>query len=114
MGQDRQVVRRICEAMPGAELSDPWVGGHDAWKVGGRLFALIGSMDTGVSVKCADPETAQLLIDLGQAERAPYLHRSWVLIPWDRVAEDELRHRIDTSYRLIREKLPKKVRATLG
>jgi predicted DNA-binding protein (MmcQ/YjbR family) len=114
MGQDRQMVRAICATLPGAELSDPWGGGHDAWKVGGKLFALIGTMDTGVSVKCADVEPAQLLIDLGRAERAPYLHRSWVLIPWNRVEDDELRDRIVASYRLIRDKLPKKVQAALG
>ena len=113
MGQNRQTVRAICEALPGAEVSDPWGGGHDAWKVGGKLFATVGTMDTGVSVKCADVESAELLIDLGHAERAPYFHRSWVLIPWDRVADDELRDRIDASYRLIRARLPKKVQAAL-
>ncbi len=107
------MVRAICAGLPGAELTDPWGGGHDAWKVGGKLFALIGTMNTGVSVKCADVESAQLLVDLGRAERAPYLHRSWVLIPWDRVEDDELRDRVVTSYRLIREKLPKKRQAAL-
>jgi predicted DNA-binding protein (MmcQ/YjbR family) len=114
MGQDREMVRRICAALPGAEVSDPWGGGHDAWKVGGKLFAVIGSMDTGVSVKCADGEAAQLLIDLGRADRAPYFHRSWVLVPWDRVPDEELRDRLLASYRTIRDGLPKKVRATLG
>ncbi len=114
MGQDRQMVSAICAGLPGAEVSDPWGGGHDAWKVGGKLFAVIGSMDTGVSVKCADGEAAQLLIDLGRAERAPYFHRSWVHIPWDRVEDDEMRDRIVASYGLIRDKLPKKVQAALG
>jgi predicted DNA-binding protein (MmcQ/YjbR family) len=114
MGQDRESVRAVCAALPGAGVSDPWGGGHDAWKVGGKLFAVVGSMDTGVSVKCADAEAAQLLIDLGRAERAPYFHRSWVLIPWDRVPEDELRDRILASYRTIRAGLPKKVQAALG
>ena len=108
------MVRKICAGLPGAELTDPWGGGHDAWKVGGKLFALIGTMDAGVSVKCTDVETAQLLIDLDRAERAPYLHRSWVLIPWDRVEDNELRDRVVASYRLIRDKLPKKVQAALG
>jgi predicted DNA-binding protein (MmcQ/YjbR family) len=114
MGQGRKTVRAICEALPGAECSDPWGGGHDAWKVGGKLFATVGTMDTGVAVKCADAEAAELLIDLGRAERAPYFHRSWVLIPWDRVEDDELRDRIVASYRIIRGKLPKKVQAELG
>ncbi len=82
--------------------------------MGGKLFAVIGSMDGGVSVKCVDIETAQLLIEMGRAERAPYFHRSWVFLPWDRVSDDELRERISTSYRIIRASLPKKVQAGLG
>ena len=35
----REIVNAICRAFPGAEVSDPWGGGHDAWKVGGKMFA---------------------------------------------------------------------------
>lgn len=28
-----------------------WGGGHDAWKVGGKMFACIGAVMPGVSVK---------------------------------------------------------------
>lgn len=111
----RDFVNRHCASLPGAAHSDPWGGGHDAWKVGGKMFALIGAMaDAGLNVKCPDIETAELLIEIGKAERAPYLHRSWVCIRWDQMDEDELRHRIDSSYRLIRSGLPKKLQATLA
>lgn len=110
----RAFVNAHCAALPGAEVSDPWGGGHDAWKVGGKLFAVVGSMDTGVSVKTPDIETASLLIEVGRAERAPYFHRSWVHLPWGAVPDEELAERLDTSYRLIRAGLPKKVRAGLG
>jgi predicted DNA-binding protein (MmcQ/YjbR family) len=111
----RAFVNAHCARLPGAEVSDPWGGGHDAWKVGGKLFALIGATeDHGVSVKCPDVETAGLLIEMGRAERAPYLHPSWVRIPWGRVPEAELAERLDTSYRLIRERLPKRIQAALG
>ena len=109
---DRAAVNRICAALPGAECSDPWGGGHDAWKVGDKLFAVIGAMDTGVSVKTPDVETAAMLIEAGVAERAPYFHRSWVLLPWD-APDDEFAHRIQSSYDLIRSKLPRKVQAAL-
>lgn len=78
------------------------------------MFAGIGVMDLGVSVKCVDVETAQLLIEMRRAARAPYLHASWVLVPWGVVSEDELRERVDISYRIIRSGLPKKVQALLG
>ena len=66
----------------------------------------------GVAVKTADVETAQMLIDAGIGERAKYFHRSWVLLPWG-TGEDELRHRLETSYDLIRAGLTKKLQATL-
>ncbi len=111
----RAFVNAHCAGLPGAEHSDPWGGGHDAWKVGGKLFAVTGALeDHGVSVKCADVETAELLIELGRAERAPYFHRSWVRIPWGGLDEAELADRLDISYRLIRGSLPKKVQAALG
>ena len=110
----REIVNRICAALPGAEVSDPWGGGHDAWKLGGKMFACIGAMDLGVSVKTADIETAQFLIEMGRAERAPYFHRYWILVPWGLAEEDELRDRLLASYDLIRSKLPKKVQATIA
>lgn len=110
----RAFVNAHCADLPGAEVSDPWGGGHDAWKVGGKLFAVVGAMDDGVSVKCADVETAALLIELGRAERAPYFHRSWVHVPWGRAPEDEFADRLDASYDLIRARLPKRVQAALA
>lgn len=108
----RQRVAAICERLPGAEASDPWGGGHEAWKVGGKMFACIGAVTPGVSVKCADVETAGMLIEAGVGARAPYFHRSWLLLPED-APEDELTHRVVASYDLVRGKLPRAVRAGL-
>ncbi|WP_110030711.1 MmcQ/YjbR family DNA-binding protein [Hoeflea marina] len=110
----RDAVNRICAALPGSEKSDPWGGGHDCWKVGGKMFAVIGASDDhGVSLKCADTETADLLIEMGRAEKAPYLHASWVRIRWGGMEEDELAERLRRSYELIRSKLSGKIRAAL-
>jgi len=108
----RDFVNAVCARLPGAEVSDPWGGGHDAWKVGGKMFACIGAATPGVSVKCPDVETAAMLIETGHAERAPYLHRSWVLLPWG-TPEEELAHRLGVSYRTIRAGLPRRVQASL-
>ena len=111
-GMSRQTVTAICAALPGAQVSDPWGGGHDAWKVGGKMFACIGSADDGVSVKTPDVETARMLIDAGVAQKAPYFHRSWVRLPWG-TDPDELRHRLHGSYDLIRAGLTKKAQGQL-
>ncbi len=109
----RALTNAICADLPGAEVSDPWGGGHDAWKVGGKMFACVGAMREGVDVKCGSVEMAELLIETGVAERAAYFHRSWVYLP-ETVDPDELRHRLLASYRIIRAGLPKKVQAALG
>lgn len=108
----RELINTLCQRFPGAERSDPFGGGHDAWKVGGKMFALIGAVLPGVSVKTPSVEDAALLIDMNRAVRAPYLHRFWVNVPFD-TPEDELRDRLSTSYRLIRAGLTKKLQATL-
>ncbi|WGW03232.1 MmcQ/YjbR family DNA-binding protein [Tropicibacter oceani] len=110
----RETVNAICKALPGAQWSDPWGGGHDAWKVGGKMFATIGAVQDGVSVKTPSIEDAALLIDLGRAEKAPYFHRSWVRLDWTTLPEDELRVRIETSYRIILNSLPKKVQREIN
>jgi len=53
----RARVNKICAPLPGAVKEDPWGGGHDAWKVGDKMFATIGVKADGVSVKCADIES---------------------------------------------------------
>ena len=103
----RERINAICAELPGAEVSDPWGGGHDAWKIGGKMFASIGAVTPGVAVKTDSIETAEMLIDAGIGSKAPYLHRSWILLPWDCEA-DELRHRIAQSYRLVRSGLSRK------
>jgi predicted DNA-binding protein (MmcQ/YjbR family) len=110
MGRDR--INAICRTFPGTDCSDPWGGGHDAWKVGGKMFACIGAVTPGVSVKTDSVETAQMLIEVGVGVRAPYFHRSWINLAFD-APEDVLRHRLWESYRLVREGLPKKVQAGL-
>jgi predicted DNA-binding protein (MmcQ/YjbR family) len=108
-----ETVNHFCATLPGAELTDPWGDGHHAWKVGGKMFASVGVLNVGVSVKCADVETAALLIEMGRAVKAPYFHRSWVQIGWGQVDDEELRERLATSHGLILSKLPKKVQAEL-
>ncbi|NDR55006.1 MmcQ/YjbR family DNA-binding protein [Aliiruegeria sabulilitoris] len=111
---DRDSINAFCATLPGAEVSAPFGPGHDIWKVGGKIFAALGAENRGVSVKCADVETAEMLREAGAFEKAPYFHRSWVLVPFGAVDTDEAEHRIRASYSLIRAALPKKVQAALA
>ena len=109
----RENLAVICADLPGAEKSDPWGGGHDAWKVGDKMFACIGSKLPGVAVKCADIETAEMLIEAGVGTKAPYFHKSWLLLPPE-TAMDILPHRVIASYDIVRAGLTKKVQANLA
>lgn len=110
---DMAFINSVCEKLPGAVLSHPADGDLHAWKVGGKIFACFSSADTGVSVKTPDVETSELIRAAGHGVRARYFHRSWVHIPWNLVAEDEVIERLCTSYRIIRAGLVRKVRDTL-
>lgn len=104
----RKKVNAVCRAFPGAEVSDPWGGGHDAWKVGGKMFACIGAIMPGVSVKTDSIETAQMLIDAGVGVLLPSLMGQPAA-----ASKDELRHRLASSCRLVRSGLTKKAQAQL-
>ncbi len=108
----RKALDAICRTLPGAEVSDPWGGGHDAWKVGGKMFACSGAMQPGVAVKTPDIETATMLIDAGvgclkiegRLKTPEYVAA---------VLPDEMRHRVLSSYDIVRSGLTKKFQATL-
>ena len=112
MSDLRSRVRALCAGLPGASVSDPFGGGHEVWKVGGKIFACFGAVDPGVSVKTPDINTATQLIDAGTARRAKYFHPSWINLP-DGVGESELTRHIIASYDQVRLGLPRKARAAL-
>ena len=68
--------------------------------------------EIGVAVKCASIDDALHLEDMFGWPKAPYFHRSWVLVPLD-ADQDELRFRIETSYRNVRGGLTKKLQSQL-
>jgi hypothetical protein len=83
----RATVNAICKSMPSAELTDPWGGGHDTWKIGGKMFASIGSMGGGVAVKCATVQDALHLEDMFGWPRHRIFTARWCLCPWIRARQ---------------------------
>ncbi|MEO0677199.1 MAG: MmcQ/YjbR family DNA-binding protein [Pseudomonadota bacterium] len=110
----RADVDAICGALPGATLALP--PELISWKVGGKMFACIAGGESpgdGVSVKCADTDIAAMLIDAGEAVRAPYFHKSWVRLPFEATDHGTAQHRINVSYDIIRKSLKKAERDAL-
>lgn len=109
---NRESVNQICATLPGAVVSDPWGGGQEAWKIGGKMFALVGSRNDGVSVKTASAATAQMLIETDAGIKPQYYHPSWVHLPWGTETE-ELQYRLIASYDIVRSRLTKKLKTNL-
>ncbi len=106
------LVDRICKSLPGAVWEDEQDGAIPSWKIGGKMFACLGHLRDGVSVKTASVEDATLLIDMGIARKAKYFHPSWVRISLD-LPEAELQNRIEVSYQIVLGSFSKKKQAQL-
>jgi len=101
-------------ALPAVTLDHPWDPDHDAYKVGGKMFAVIGSMG-GLSFKVSDI-AYEVLTESGRARPAPYMARAkWVnledLSDWP---EDDLAEHLKIAHGIIAAKLTRKVRRELG
>ncbi|WP_374275864.1 MmcQ/YjbR family DNA-binding protein [Brevundimonas sp.] len=111
---DRAAVGRVCLALPGATLDHAFGDDHDVYRVGGKMFAMVGALG-GVSFKVSDI-AFQVLTEDGRARPAPYLARArWVHLddPGD-WPDDELADHLKTAHALIAARLTRKVRAELG
>ena len=50
---DREGVGKVCLALPGATLDHPFGDDHDAYRIGGKMFVMVGATG-GVSFKVSD------------------------------------------------------------
>jgi predicted DNA-binding protein (MmcQ/YjbR family) len=53
-------IRAVCGAMPGATCDYPFQPDGPVFRIGGKIFAIIGDRDRRVSLKC-DPALAEIL-----------------------------------------------------
>jgi predicted DNA-binding protein (MmcQ/YjbR family) len=110
----RERVRAICERLPATTMDHPFGDDHDAYKVGGKMYAIVGGMGD-LSFKVSEI-AYEVLTGEGRARPAPYLARAkWVQIGegdgWD---EQELADHLAQAHRIIAGKLTRKARAELG
>ena len=102
----------LAAALPGTDLSQPFGPGTEVWKVSGKMFAAYGNIAEGVTLKCCDVETANMLLEVGAARKARYLTRGgWVVFDW---SDDNLPDRLRDSYETVVAGLTKAQRKALG
>ena len=111
---NRAGIGKVCLALPGVTLDHPFGDHHDAYRIGGKMFVMVGE-EGGVSFKVSDI-AYEILTETGKARPAPYLARAkWLNLPdpnaWD---ADELAEHFAIAHRIVAAKLTKKARAELG
>ncbi len=111
---DRAGVGKVCLALPAATLDHPFDDDHDAYKVGGKMFAIVGGAG-GLSFKVSDI-AYEVLTESGRARPAPYLARAkWVnLERIDDWPDDELDEHLAIAHSLVAARLTRKARRELG
>jgi predicted DNA-binding protein (MmcQ/YjbR family) len=108
----------ICEALPHTTHVVQW-GDHDVWKIGAKVFAIVGSSgDVPTVTFKVSPLSYEVLKDAKGCRPAPYLASrgmTWIqAYEQPGLSEKDLREYIAQSYRLVAEGLSKKTRRELG
>ena len=113
---DIESVRKFCLSLPHVTEDVQW-GSDLLFRIGNKMFAVVGlepSSDHCMSMKCT-PEKFAELTERDGIVPAPYVARyHWVALErFDALPERELKTLLTKAYELVRDKLPKKVRAGL-
>lgn len=108
-------LRKYCLSFPGATEDIKW-GADLCFCVGEKMFCVTGADSmTGMSLKCT-PEKFEELIEREGIDPAAYVGRyKWVHISdLDAVTPAELKDLIKTSYQLVFDKLPPKIKKSIA
>jgi len=101
-------IRSYCLTFPHATEKLQW-GDDLCFKIGGKIFTIVGLDDPRMCFKCT-PEIFAELIEREDVRPAPYVGRyKWVMLDrLDAVPWDELEDLIRQSYEMVAAKAPGK------
>jgi predicted DNA-binding protein (MmcQ/YjbR family) len=102
-------IRAYCLALPRASENLQW--GEDlCFKVGGKIFTIIGLDSLRLCFKCT-PDSFAELVEREGIRPAPYVGRyKWVMLDrLDALADAELKDLIAKSYETVAAKAPKRL-----
>ena len=108
-------IREYCLQKPGVTEGMKW-GDHLTFMVAEKMFVIFGLDQTPInaSFKVSDEDFELMQHQLGM-KAAPYLARyKWIAIDdIGIIPESDCKRILDNSYELIKNKLPKKVQASI-
>ena len=109
-------IRTICLGLKGATEDIKW--GHDlVFSIGDKMFCVVGMDEVPVSASFKVPnEDFDELSSQAGFRPAPYVARyKWVLVDDINILpKKRLEKFLNESYRLVKEKLPAKIKKSLG
>jgi predicted DNA-binding protein (MmcQ/YjbR family) len=108
-------LRRYCMSLPHATETVQW-GEHLVFKIGGKVFAVLALEPAKVwlSLKCRPEEFVDLVERPGLIQAPHFARNQWVALETeDALPAAETKRLVRTSYDLVLEKLPKKLRSAL-
>lgn len=109
-------VKAFCLSLPSAHSVVQWAG-TTVFKVDAKMFAALLSDKERVVLKCADQEMANMLVEAGIGHWAKYFgQKQWVGVSITPVVmpDEELRARLEASYKIVRNSLTKKIQSSLA
>ena len=100
-------IREYCMAFPRATEKLQW-GDNLCFKIGGKIFVILGLDDPRLCFKCT-PERFAELIEREDIRPAPYVGRyKWVMLDrLDALPNDELKESIRQSYDMVAANAPR-------
>lgn len=103
-------IREYCLSLPQATEKLQW-GDALCFKVGGKMFAVLGLDEIRFTFKCT-PDTFAELIEREDIRPAPYVGRyKWVMLDClDALRGGELKDLVQQSYEMVAAKAPKPAR----
>lgn len=94
-------IDRYCNALHDTERTTPFGEDTIVWTVGGHMFAAYTKGGDGISMRMDGKVAAHKMVGQQKATSTPYLKgNGWVSFPWD-TPLDDLRNRLNISYRLV-------------
>jgi predicted DNA-binding protein (MmcQ/YjbR family) len=106
----REEIEACAMALPATTKVIQW-GASDVFKVGGKVFAIVGE---GMSFKVTEI-AFEALTSNGLGRQAPYCAKGqWVNVALERLDPDDAAGWLATAHSLIAGKLTRKARAELG
>lgn len=114
----RDELTTFCAALPHATHVVQW-GNADVYKIGGKVFAIVGMGNTGATVTFKTSHMAfEILSDSPGLRPAPYMASrglKWIQQYGDPgLSDDSLQVHIHASYDMVASGLTRKLRTSLG